>query len=137
MAFTYTRSTIVTRALDWIRFRLGDTKSDRTHLDDDEISAMLVGRNLTIESVPDDNAAAVRLAARDCCLAKAAALGDESEIVVTEIGTVKNVAADWFLKLADILENEVGIATAGPLFANPKAYSTTHVVGVDALPDEE
>ena len=137
MAATYTASTIVTRALDWVRFRLGDTKLDRPQLDDDEISAMLVDRGLTIESVPGDNASAIRLAARDCCLAKAASLGDQSEIPIDDVAGPKERAAEFFLKLADILENEVGLATAGPLFANPEAYSTTHVVGVDALPDEE
>ncbi|KKM17654.1 hypothetical protein LCGC14_1673560, partial [marine sediment metagenome] len=58
------------------------------------------------------------------------------EIKVNQV-RFPNATKEQEKKLADILENEVGIATAGPLFANPKAYSTTFVQGVDALPDEE
>ena len=135
--FTYTASKVTTEALHWIRFRIGQTRQDRSHITDTEIETFLLAASLTKTSIPTDNWNAVHTAAADCAEGVAAGLIRESEIAITEVGTVKSLAASGYFKLADRLLGKVAKGGAKVFFADPVAYATTHVAGVDPEPDLE
>lgn len=123
-------------ALHTVRSLIHDTKSDRILLQDEEITWQLARRGLAAADDPDTNPSAVYLAAADCAETVRAKFASESEIAVTNVGVVKSTAAREFATLARALR-EMGSAGAGPQFANPSAYPTTHVEGVDPAPELE
>jgi hypothetical protein len=105
MAFTYSAATTGTRALDRVRFLVGDTLLQGHRLDDDEIAALLVEEGLTSTTSPaGSNERYVLRAAAAACRAIASALSKNAEIAITGAGPVKAAAADEFSRRADDLE---------------------------------
>ena len=129
MAFTYTASQAASRALDWIRMRVGATKSDGpVQIDDDEIAALLAGHSLTISSDPVANRRSVHRAAADVCRQIAANLGRQSGIALTQVGPIKNTSAEFFLKLAKELEATVALTQANDLEPHEEVDSVAYEI---------
>ncbi len=124
-------------AIQTVRSLIHDTKTDRQLLQDEEIKWQLTRRGFTtgLED-PDTNPQAVYLAAAECAEIIQAKFASESEIAITNVGVVKSTAAGEYARLARTLR-EKGSADAAPSFANPAAYETTFVAGVDPEPDLE
>ena len=137
MAFNYDPSKVSTEALHFVRFRTGQTKKDRNHIDDDAIRALLEIRGLTQDSNPVTNQIATLEAVIEAHEAIAARLAQESEVAITEVGIVKSSAASEHLKLADRLRKQIRRTGGKPLWANVAAFGTTFVAGVDPDPELE
>ncbi len=136
-AFNFDPSKIATEALHFVRFRTGQTQAARNHLSDDAIRALLSIRGLTQESDPIENQVATLEVVIEGHEAIAARLAQESEVAITEVGVVKSSAAAEHLKLADRLRTQLRRTGGKPLFANPGAFGTTFVAGVDPDPPLE
>lgn len=137
MAFTYVAANVWVQAQDTVRFLVGDVKSDDALApDDNEVLAALRRYGLVAASDALGNATKVFNAAADLAEAFRARLARESEVVLTEVGQTKADASRSFAALAKDLRQK---ARAGimPSFANPQAYPTTFVQGVDSLPNLE
>jgi len=105
MAFTYSAATTGTKALDRVRFLVGDTLANGHRLDDDEIGALLAGEGLTNTTSPAGaNERYVLRAAAGACRAIASMLSKNAEIAITGAGPVKAAAADEYSRRADDLE---------------------------------
>lgn len=95
MAFNYDPTNTGTQARDRIRLMVGDTVENGHRLDDEEIDAVLedYGVDPTTDD-PTDSPRLILLAAADCHRLIAAKLAKESEVALTEVGPVKNSAAE-------------------------------------------
>lgn len=113
MAWSYSAATAKTRALDWIRARIGDTDTTKKLLDDDEIDAALNDWSLAVGSAPADNKVAVRRAARDCCLMIAGAKAGEGELALEGVSGPKRAVADIYRSLAKTLQEEADALERG------------------------
>lgn len=137
MAFNFEPSKIATEALHFVRSRTGQTKKDRSHLSDEAITALLLIRGLTPDSDPVTNQIAVMEAAIEGHEVIAAKLASEAEVAITEVGSVKAQAARIHLELAKRLRTQLRRGGGTLLFANPGAFGTTFVAGVDPDPPLE
>ena len=90
-----------------MRWRVGDTSENKRLTEDEEIDAALIDNGLTLTSDPASNAIAIHNAAADVCRGIAARLGRDSKIAISDVGSVKSTAAQFFLTLAKDLRNEV------------------------------
>jgi len=136
VTWTYVLAEVGTKALPFVRRLIGDTKTDRPQLQDEEIAAQLALVTLTVTSDPIANATACYGAAAECARMIAAKFSSESEIVLTPLGMQKSTAAAAYLAIAAALDRKVA-SGAGISFADPGTYETTWVDGVDPVPDEE
>ena len=107
MTFTYTLGKVKSEALHWVRWRVGDTSEKKLVADDEEIEAALIDNGLTLTSDPASNAIAIHNAAADVCRGIAARLGRDSKITIGDVGSVKSTAAQFYLRLAKELREEV------------------------------
>lgn len=119
-----------------VRALAGDTNPESEQLGDGEINLLLIVRGLTATSDPTSSWSTVQEIAAEACEMIAARLSAESEIVIDGISATKSTAAGEFRRRAQELRRRAQTG-ATPSFANPSAYSNTHVTGVDPLPELE
>ena len=122
MGFNYEPQKVATEAHHFVRFRTGQTWEKRSHLSDEAITALLLLRGLTPESDPIANQLATLEVVIEGHEAIAARLAAESEVAITEVGSVKSTAAATHLRLAAILRTQIRRTAGAPLFANPAAF---------------
>lgn len=134
---TYAAANTKTQIRDRVRLLIHDIHFDRPYLDDAEIDAMILshGRDATAED-PDDYLGACDAIAAECCDLIVAQLAAQSDSVLTDVGIVRSNASNKYVELAKRLRSKAK-TVATPSFNNPSSYGTTHVVGVDTLPDLE
>ena len=137
MGFNFEPGKIATEALHFIRVRTGQTQEKRSHLSDEVITALLAVRGLTPDSDPIVNQVATIEATIEGHEIIAARLASESEVVVAGVGSVKRSAAKTHLELAEGLRTQIRRTGGKPLWANPAAFGTTFVAGVDPDPPLE
>jgi hypothetical protein len=135
--FHYEPGKVASEALHWIRSAIADKRVDRAKLDDGQIEAALKAYGLTVSSDPIENAFGVHMAAADAAEIIAAEFGQESQIVLTELGASRSTAAREYRETAKRLRAKVAQRGAGVSFANPEDYSPTFVSGVDEEPELE
>jgi hypothetical protein len=111
VTFTYTLSKVKSEALHWLRWKVGDNRHEGYVIEDEELDAALLDHGLTATSDPQSNTTAVTQAAIDVCRAVAARLGRDSKITLTDVGPVKKNAAEFYLKLANQLEESLSVET--------------------------
>ena len=134
MALTYALGTVGTRAHDFVRLLLKDTRVDRPLLDDAELDALLLQRGLQPGSDPVANASACYYAAAEAAEAIQARYAQDSSIALTAEGPVKSLAASAFAQLARTLRAR-GDSGAVVSFAEPSEYAIDSVTGVDSVDD--
>jgi hypothetical protein len=133
VSWSFDPDLVETQALHAVRSLVGDTQETRTLIDDEEITLQLGFHGLTLTSDPLLNSARLFRAAAGTARAIEAALAQKSELVLDAAGGIKSNAAQEYRRLARELEQR-GRSGAQPTFADPKAYATTHVAGVDTEP---
>ena len=144
MNFNYGVGTVSTHAHDFVRLLLHDVQSDRPLLADEEIDAFLVMRGLTANSDPLANLSACYSAAADAARSIEAKFASEAETEITDLGIVKQSAAQEYRRLATELEAKA-LTGAAPSFADPSlaidhtartpsGYPNDWVAGVDPVP---
>lgn len=134
--FSYESGSVISEALHWIRSAIADKRADRAFLDDGQIAAALAEYGLAVDSDPIANRYGVHMAAADCAEMIAAELGQQSQIALTELGTVKSTAAGEYRTTAKLLRKKV-TSSSGVSFAHPESFAPNHVWDVDDAPDYE
>lgn len=144
MNWTYTVATVGTHAHDFVRLLLHDVQADRPLLADEELDAFLALRALTANSDPIANASACYAAAADAARSIEAKFASEAETEITDLGIVKQTAAQEYRRLAAELEAK-SLTGAAPSFVDPSTftdhtamtpsgYPNDFVAGVDPVP---
>lgn len=133
MAFTYVLDTVATRAHDFVRMLVRDTKVDRAQLQDEELDALLAIRGIQPDDAPAANPSGCYFAAAEAAEALQARYASESSIALTAEGPIKSNAASAYAQLAKALRAR---AQGAPVvsFAMPCPRSPTDVVGLGISP---
>lgn len=122
MGWTYNAATAKSRALDWVRLRIGDTDTSKQLLPDEAIDAALADWALSLTSDPVANQVAVRRAARDCCLQIAGRKASETEIALAGVTEPRRTASDIYRSLAKTLQDEADALERGGFVAGQGPY---------------
>lgn len=144
MAWSYALGTVQTHAHDFVRLLLHDVQNDRPLLADEELDAFLAMRALTAISDPLANLSACYAAAADAARSIEAKFASEAETEITDLGIVKQTAAQEYRRLAAELDAK-SLTGAAPSFVDPSGfvdhtamtpsgYPNDWVAGVDPVP---